>query len=55
MTKKSRTQTAKLRSNELRAAVDTFVSMQKSNTFNYRQVSHAIGVEDAASQRQVAL
>lgn len=55
MTKKSRTQTAKLRSNELRAAVDTFVSMQKSNTFNYRQVSHAIGVEDTASQRQVAL
>lgn len=55
MAKKKSQQSARLRAAELRAAVDSFVSMQKSNTFNYRQVSHAIGVDDAASQRHVAL
>ncbi|WP_301348868.1 ribonuclease R, partial [uncultured Duncaniella sp.] len=35
--------------------VGEFVSQQKGNTYNYRQVSHAIGASTAAQQRNVAL
>ena len=31
------------------------MSNQENNTFNYRQVSHAIGVDDTSSQRTIAL
>jgi len=55
MVKKSSKQSVKSRAAELRAAVDSFVSVQKSNTFNYKQVSHAIGISDSQQQRQVAL
>ncbi len=55
MAKKSSKQSVKPRTAELRAAVDSFVSVQKSNTFNYKQVSHAIGISDSQQQRQVAL
>ena len=39
----------------LKKKVEEFISQQKSNTYNYRQVSHAIGASTAAQQRNVAL
>ncbi|MDE6485200.1 MAG: ribonuclease R [Duncaniella sp.] len=35
--------------------VSEFVRSQENNTYNYRQVSHAIGVKTRAQQRQVAM
>lgn len=35
--------------------VDEFVAQQKNNTYNYRQVAHAIGAKTPAQQRNVAL
>ena len=55
MAKKGNKKSAKLRASELRAAIDAFVSKQKSNTFNYKQVSHALDIDDTQSQRQTAL
>lgn len=39
----------------LRKKVDEFVGQQNNNTYNYRQVSHAIGAKTPAQQRNVAL
>ncbi|MDE6393916.1 MAG: ribonuclease R, partial [Duncaniella sp.] len=39
----------------LKEKVEEFVSQQKNNTYNYRQVSHAIGAKTPAQQRNVAL
>ncbi len=35
--------------------VKEFVIQQKNNTYNYKQVSHAIGASTATQQRNVAL
>ena len=35
--------------------VEEFVAQQKNNTYNYKQVSHAIGAGTTAQQRNVAL
>ena len=51
MQKKSNRQSA----GEIRALVDEFISRQQNNTFNYKQVSHAIGIDTTASQKTVAL
>lgn len=48
---KPRRETAK----EIRLKVLQFIGKQKNNTFNYRQVSHAIDVDSAAAQKIVAL
>lgn len=55
MAKKTTSKNTKRKAAELRAAIDSFVSNQENNTFNYRQVSHAIGVDDTSSQRTIAL
>lgn len=39
----------------LRDAVDSYIQQQSNATFNYKQVSHALGVENPAQQRVVAL
>lgn len=39
----------------LNRAIDEFVAQQKNNTYNYKQVSHAIGANTAVQQRNVAL
>ena len=40
---------------DIREDVRRYVAQQKSNTFNYRQVSYAIGATSASAQRTVAL
>ncbi|MDE6120012.1 MAG: ribonuclease R, partial [Muribaculaceae bacterium] len=40
---------------KLKAAIAEFISQQKNNTFNYRQVSFAIGAKTPQRQRAVAL
>jgi ribonuclease R len=47
--------TKKSQAAQLRAAVAEFISKQKNNTFNYRQVSYALEVEAPARQREIAL
>ncbi|MBD5323105.1 MAG: ribonuclease R [Bacteroides sp.] len=39
----------------LKTQVEEFVRQQKNNTYNYRQVSHAIGASTSAQQRNIAL
>lgn len=39
----------------LRDAVDSYIQQQSNATFNYKQVSHALGIENPAQQRVVAL
>lgn len=39
----------------LRAQVDEYISKQGNNTFNYKQVAHAIGATTPINQRAVAL
>ncbi len=39
----------------LRDAVDSYIQQQSNATFNYKQVSHALGVENPAQQRVIAL
>lgn len=39
----------------LRAQVDEYISKQGNNTFNYKQVAHAINATSPISQRAVAL
>lgn len=39
----------------LRAQVDEYIASQGNNTFNYKQVSHAIGATSPINQRSVAL
>lgn len=52
---KSNTTSTRLHTRDLREAVDQYILQQKNNTFNYRQVSHAIGVDTQNAQRAVAL
>ena len=53
------TQSAKARSKttakDIRAKVLDYISRQKNNTFNYRQVAFAIGEDSPASHRTIAL
>lgn len=42
-------------SDKLNALISEWVSQQKKNTFNYRQVAHAIGASAPIQQREVAL
>ena len=44
-----------LKPRQLQEAVMDYVGRQKNNTYNYKQVSHAIGVDTPAAQRAVAL
>lgn len=44
----------RLNPRDLHSAVTEFIGQQKNNTFNYRQVSHAIGADSMAAQRAVA-
>lgn len=39
----------------IRDAVDSYIQQQSNATFNYKQVSHALGIENPAQQRVVAL
>ncbi len=39
----------------LEVRVDEFVAQQKNNTYNYKQVAHAIGAKTATQQRNIAL
>ena len=39
----------------LREAVDSYIQQQSNATFNYKQVSYALGVENPAQQRVIAL
>ncbi|MDE5785885.1 MAG: ribonuclease R, partial [Duncaniella sp.] len=39
----------------IKKEVSEFVRSQENNTYNYRQVAHAIGVNTRAQQRQVAM
>ena len=40
---------------KINAKIAEYISQQKNNTFNYRQVSAAIGAKTAVRQRQVAM
>ena len=42
-------------SDKLRAQVDEYISKQGNNTFNYKQVAHAIGATTPINQRAVAM
>lgn len=46
---------SKSKSGRLKAKILQFVSEQRNNTFNYKQVSHAIGYKTPLQQRAVAL
>ncbi|MDE7154928.1 MAG: ribonuclease R [Muribaculaceae bacterium] len=39
----------------LKSQVGVYASQQQNNTFNYKQVSHALGISSPAAQRNVAL
>lgn len=55
MAKKQTSTTAKTSAKELRNKVVQFVSQQKNNTFNYKQVAHAIEADTTAAHRTIAL
>lgn len=55
MRSSSKKSTSRLSSQTLEAKVNEFVSEQKNNTYNYKQVAHAIGAITTAQQRSVAM
>lgn len=55
MARSSKKNSAKIPSAELRRMVIGFIESQKNSTFNYKQVSHAIGVSAMSQQRAVAM
>lgn len=55
MRSSSKKSTSRLSSQALEAKVNEFVSEQKNNTYNYKQVAHAIGAITTAQQRSVAM
>ncbi|MBQ9076509.1 MAG: ribonuclease R [Muribaculaceae bacterium] len=55
MARSSKKNSAKIPSAELRRMVIGFIENQKNSTFNYKQVSHAIGVSAMSQQRAVAM
>ena len=54
MTQSSKS-TSKSKSNALEKKVEDFVLQQKNNTYNYKQVAHAIGAKTPTQQRNIAL
>ena len=48
-------QAAKISAKELRDRVLKYISEQKNNTFNYRQVAHAIEADTPAAHRTIAM
>lgn len=55
MAKKKTTVAGRRQSKDLYAEVFNYVSQQGNATFNYKQVSYAIGAETASAQRAIAL
>ena len=55
MAKKDQATTAKKRSKDLHAEVLNYISQQKNATFNYKQVAFAIGADNSAAHRAIAL
>ncbi len=55
MAKKTKTSTRKVSAKNLHTEVVNYISQQKTATFNYKQVSYAIGVDTASAQRAIAL
>lgn len=53
--KQSPAASGKRQSKDLHASVVNYISQQKNQTFNYKQVSHAIGAMTGAAQRAVAM
>lgn len=53
--KQSPSASGRRQSKDLHAEVVNYISRQKNQTFNYKQVSHAIGAVTAAAQRSVAM
>ncbi len=51
----ARANKSKKRNSELLLKVSEFINAQKNNTFNYKQVSHAIGATTHAQQKSVAM
>lgn len=51
----ARSNKSKKRNSELLLKVSEFINAQKNNTFNYKQVSHAIGATTHAQQKSVAM
>lgn len=51
----ARANKSKKRNSELLLRVSEFINVQKNNTFNYKQVSHAIGATTHAQQKSVAM
>lgn len=47
--------TTKAAATKLRAQIQDFISRQQNNSFNYKQVSAAIGAKSAPAQRSVAM
>lgn len=55
MATNSKTAGKKLSAKDLRDEVNKYVLQQKAATFNYKQVSHAIGADTPAAHRSVAM
>ena len=55
MAQSSKTASASRNAKNLQRQVIDFVMQQKNNTYNYKQVAHAIGAKTAAQQRNIAL
>ncbi|MDE7145567.1 MAG: ribonuclease R [Duncaniella sp.] len=55
MAQSSKSTSATKNAKQLERQVLAFVSEQKNNTYNYKQVAHAIGAKTAAQQRNIAL
>ncbi len=55
MAKKPQTSKRKAPAKDLHAEVLNYISQQKNNTFNYKQVAHAIGADNATAHRAIAL
>lgn len=55
MASKSTSSRSKVSTKELRTKVLQYISQQKNNTFNYKQVAYAIEADSAAAHRSIAM
>lgn len=55
MQRQSTSSRLKASAKELRTKVLQYISQQKNNTFNYKQVAYAIGADTTAAQRSIAM
>ncbi len=55
MQSKSTSSRSKASAKELRTKVLQYISQQKNNTFNYKQVAYAIGADSPAAHRSIAM